>query len=42
VVLVPVLGVTFLVLVLVVVPALVVCRDLARARPDVEYSGADE
>jgi hypothetical protein len=42
VVLVPALGIAFLVIILVVVPTLVITRDLARGRPDIAYIPAEE
>jgi hypothetical protein len=42
VVLVPALGVIFLVIVLVIVPAHVITGDLARGRPDIAYPPSEE
>jgi hypothetical protein len=42
VVLVPALGVTFLVIILVIMPTLVITRDLVRGRPDIAYVPSKE
>jgi hypothetical protein len=42
VILLPALGIAFLVLLLVVVPTLVITRDLARGRPDIAYLRSEE